>query len=162
MDTNAIIEQLRAHPFFSGFQPRHLKCVADCASDIHFEEGEYIYREGQEAKEFYVLLAGLVSVEILWPGESGIPLQKLGPGEVLGWSWAAPPRKKRFDAKTLEPTHAIRIDADALRARCREDLELSHELLKRTIEVIGQRLQATRLRLRDAYGASAASQKKRS
>lgn len=36
---------------------------------------------------------------------------------LVGWSWLIPPRRWQFDARAVEPTTLIEIDADALRAR---------------------------------------------
>jgi ferredoxin len=54
-------------------------------------EFSYIFREGEEANEFYIIRNGKVSPEIISPGKEPIIIQTLESGEVLGWSWLVPP-----------------------------------------------------------------------
>ncbi len=51
---------------------------------------------------------------------------------------------------------AIAFDGACLRGKCEADHDLGYELMRRFAQVIIERLQATRLRLLDVYGAGAA------
>ena len=95
-----------------------------------------------------------MAVEIFVPGSGPIVIQTLEAGEVLGWSWLVPPHRKQFDARALEVTVALKFDAACLRTKCEEDPKLGYELLKRFTQILGQRLQATRLQLLDVYNVS--------
>jgi hypothetical protein len=57
----------------------------------------------------------------------------------------------RFDARSLERTRALGLDATCLRIKCEEDHDLGYELLKRFVLVVEQRLQATRFQLLNVY-----------
>ena len=137
--------------FFSGFSEAHLKFIAANARDVQFPKLHYIFREGDPANEFYVIRDGLVSVELLIPSRSAMTVQTVDKWDVLGWSWASPPYRWHFDARTLRPTHAFIWDANWLRAKCDEDHDLGYEMLKRFVELIATRLDATRLQLQDIY-----------
>jgi len=115
-------------------------------------EFSYIFREGEEANEFYIIRDGKVSLEIVSPGKEPIIIQTLESGEVLGWSWLVPPYYWHFDARAVEPTRVVAFDARCLRNKCEEDPKLGYELLKRLVPIIEQRLQATRIQLLDLYG----------
>jgi len=71
---------------------------------------------------------------------------------VMGWSWIVTPYKKQYDARALELTRALVFDAMCIRAKCDEEPKLGYELYRRFSQLIGQRLQATRIRLLDLYG----------
>ena len=75
------------------------------------------------------------------------PFQIIGDGDVLGWSWLFPPFYSHFEARALEPTQSIFLYATRLREECERNYELGYELMKRTVAVVIQRLQATRGRL---------------
>jgi CRP-like cAMP-binding protein len=75
------------------------------------------------------------------------PIQEIGAGEALGWSWLFPPYFWHFNARALEPTDAIFLYATPLRDECESDHELGYELVKRMAEVMLRRLQATRRQL---------------
>lgn len=142
---------LAGHPFFSGMDPRYLKLAVGCASNVRFNAGELIFRQGYEAEHFYLIRAGKVALEINVPGRGGLTVQTLGAGEVLGWSWLVPPYNWRFDGRAAEMTRAIVFDGKCLREKCEEDHELGYELQKRVIAILGEHLDATRFRLLDVY-----------
>ena len=142
---------VQEHPFFSDLSEAQLKFIAGSAKRVQFPELHYIFREGDPAKEFYLICDGLVSVELSVPGLGATSVQTVGKGEVLGWSWVAAPYRWHFSARTLEMTRALVIDADCLRAKCEEDHDLGYEMLKRFANVIAARLDATRLQLLDLY-----------
>ena len=143
---------LAAHPFFEGLKPQYLTLLAGCASNVRFAEGAYLFREGEASKHFYAIRDGRVALEIAAPAIGAITVETAGSGDVVGWSWLIPPHQKRFDARAVETTRALRFDAQCLRAKCEHDTAFGYELLKRFAQLIGQRLQATRLQLLDVYG----------
>ncbi len=143
---------LAEHPFFEGLPDKHLKVIVGCASNVSFEEGETIFREGEEANRFYLIRQGRVALQVYAAGIGTITIQTLDAGDILGWSWLVPPYRWHFDARAVEPVRAIALDGECLRRKCEEDHDLGYELLKRFAEIITQRLQATRLQLLDVYG----------
>jgi CRP-like cAMP-binding protein len=146
---------LAEHPFFRGLDPRYLKLAAGCASNVRFDAGQFIFREGEEANHFYLIRQGRVAVEIFVPNKGSVLLQTLEEGDILGWSWLIPPYHWRFDARAVEMTRAIALDGKCLRDKCEADHDLGYELLKRFASILGQRLDATRFQLLDVYGTGA-------
>jgi CRP/FNR family transcriptional regulator, cyclic AMP receptor protein len=143
---------LAEHPFFSGWEPRYLQLAVGCASNVRFNAGEFVFQEGQEANTFYLIREGRVALEVVFPGRGAVTIQTLEGGEMLGWSWLIPPYSWRFDARAVETTRAIALDGKCLRGKCEEDHELGYELVKQVASSLGQRLDATRMRLLDIYG----------
>lgn len=144
---------LAEHPFFAGLDARSLQIIAGCASNVVFEEGQMIFREGEQADRFYLIREGRVALEVHAAGIGTLTIQTLDAGDILGWSWLVPPYRWHFDARAVEQTRAIALDGECLRRKCEEDHDLGYELLKRFAEIITQRLQATRLQLLDVYSA---------
>jgi CRP-like cAMP-binding protein len=143
---------LAAHPFFKGMEEPYLQLFVDCASNVRFEAGEVIFREGEVANQFYLIRHGRVAVEISTPERGPVIIQSLGEGDVLGWSWMMPPYRWHFDARAVELTRAIALDGRCLRERSEEDHDLGFQLMKRAAHVMEERFQATRLQLLDIYG----------
>ena len=142
---------LAEHAFFEGLDTRYLHLLVGCASNVRFDAGQYIFREGEEANQFYLIRHGKVGVEIHAAERGSITIQTLGEGEVLGWSWLVPPYQWQFDARALELTRAIALDGKCLRTKSEEDHDLGYELLKRFVHVVEDRLQAARLQLLNIY-----------
>ena len=150
---------LGEHPFFGGMEEPYLQLFVDCASNVRFNAGEMIFREGEEANTFYLIRHGRVALETSAPQRGSVIIETLGEGNVLGWSWLVAPFRWRFDARAMEPIRAIALDGRCLRGRSEEDHDLGYELMKRCAQVMEQRLQAARLQLLDVYGGGVRSER---
>src|SRR4029450_12510797 len=79
-------------------------------------------------------------------GES-IPIQIVGAGDLLGWSWMFPPYVWQFTARAIEPTTALFFYAVILRGYCEKDHSLGYELLQRISAVMVPRRQAAHAKM---------------
>ena len=150
-----VLEMLRHHPFVGEFEPRHVEKLATMAKDVRFEREQILFREGDECSEFYMIVSGLVALEIAAPGHI-FRVQTLFAGDELGWSALLMGRGKHFQARTLENVHALAFEGTELLAACREDPHFGFILMQRLLGVVAERLQATRLQLLDMYSPIAA------
>ena len=139
------------HPFLQGLEPQYLGLIVGCASNVRFNSGQFLFREGEEANQFYMVREGKVALQIS-TARQPIIIQTVDKGDVLGWSWLVPPYRWRFDARALELTRAIALDGRCLRRKSEEDHNFGYELLRRFSTIIVERLEATRLQLLDVYG----------
>jgi CRP-like cAMP-binding protein len=143
---------LARHPFFDGIEPRLLALVTGCASNVRFDPGAYLFREGGEANRFFLLREGSMTIELSRLGRPPVTLQTKAAGDIVGWSWLVPPYRWHFDGRALEPVRALAIDGQCLRNKFEADHDLGYELFKRFAFVMERQLQATRLQLLDVYG----------
>jgi CRP-like cAMP-binding protein len=143
---------LGQHPFFKDLSPENMKLVTGCAANVRFEPDQYVFHEGDEANQFYLIREGRIALQLFAPDRGHMTLETLGEGDVLGWSWLIPPYYYVFDAKVLELTRAIALDGKCLRRKCEDDHHLGFELLKRFSSILENRLATTRLQLLDLYG----------
>jgi CRP/FNR family transcriptional regulator, cyclic AMP receptor protein len=144
---------LTEHPFFRGLAPGDIQFLTGCAKNARFEAGQVIFREGEDADQFYLIRDGRVALENFTPGRGPAPILTLDAGDPLGWSWLVPPYKWRFDARAIETTRVFALDGKCLRGKCDQDPRFGYELLKRIAAIIAERLHATRLQMLDVYGA---------
>lgn len=151
MAIEGIGKLLGRHPFFAGLDEEALAFIAGCCTNVRLAEGEYIFREGGPADAFYVVRAGRVAIEISSPERGVLVIDSVGAGETAGMSWLSPPYRCQFDARAVEPTRAIRINATCLRDKCEEDARLGYLLMQGIAGVMRQRLQSARIRLLDLY-----------
>ncbi len=143
---------LSEHLFLKDLQQDHLELIVGCAANHRFNAGEFLFREGEEAQQVYLVRRGHVAVEIYVPHRGAINLQTVGSGEFLGWSWLIPPHYWHFDALALDLVRVISLDAQCLRKKCEEDHSFGYQLIKCFAHVMEQRLHAARLQLLDVYG----------
>lgn len=143
---------LSAHPFFAGLDPSFLAIVSGCARDAHFGAGDFLCHEGEAADHFYLVRQGHVALQIASPGRGAATFLTLGPGEVFGVNWLAPPYRWSYDARAIEATSAVALDAACLRQKCESEPALGFALTKRVLPVLIERLHACRVQLLDLYG----------
>lgn len=141
------LEQLTELPFLKGLSAPQLETLASDAMEVSFDAGEMIFREDDPANRFYLILSGSVELESDGKEFEQVPIQIVGAGEVLGWSWLFPPYYWHFSARTLEPTKAVFFYAAHLREQCEADHDLGYEIMRRVAETVIKRLQATRRQL---------------
>jgi CRP/FNR family transcriptional regulator, cyclic AMP receptor protein len=152
------IEQyLPDHPFFAGLDPKAFEVVAGCAKNVSFAPGEFLFRTGQPADQFYVVRRGRVALQVHSPTSGTMVVDTADAGDVVGWSWLVPPYTWLFDARAVEPTGAVSFDGVCLRGKCEEDPKLGYDLMKLVSQVMFSRLVAARIRLLDLYGDSNAA-----
>jgi CRP-like cAMP-binding protein len=143
---------LQEHTFFAGLAPEYSALVAGCARNHRFNAGDYLFREGESANEFFLIRHGKVALEIVAPGQTPIVFATLGEGEIVGAAWLVPPYCWTYDARAVELVRAIGIDAACLRGKCEADHHLGYEMMKRFLPVFVKQLQATQLQILDVYG----------
>jgi CRP/FNR family cyclic AMP-dependent transcriptional regulator len=143
----SVADLLARHELFRGLSREHLDLLARVAMPVEFKAGELIFREGDPANRFYVILDGEVRVESPVRDEEPVLLQRIGAGDVLGWSWLFPPYYWHFDARAERPTRAIFFYGTWLRENCEQDPAFGYQIMKRITGVVIQRLQATRREL---------------
>jgi CRP/FNR family cyclic AMP-dependent transcriptional regulator len=143
---------LGAHPFFAGLDPSFIALASGCAQDVCFGAGEFICHEDDVADHFYLVREGHVALQISAPGRGVATFLTVGPSEVFGVNWLAPPYRWSYDARAIEPTHALALNATCLRAKCENEPAMGYELTKRVLPVLIQRLHACRVQLLDLYG----------
>lgn len=142
---------LAEHPFFRDLEPHHLELIVGCASNVRFNAGDFIFRQGEEANQFYLIREGMVAIEMFVSGRGPVKVQTMGEGEVLGWSWLVPPYRWMFDAHASELTRAIALDGKCLRNKSEQDHDLGYQLLKRFATVVQGNLDAARLQILNIY-----------
>jgi CRP/FNR family cyclic AMP-dependent transcriptional regulator len=150
-----LAEYLPEHPFFAGLDDSAIDLVVGCAQNVHFREGEVVFRTGEPANTFYVIRHGRVALDIHDPRRGTIVVASLGEGEVVGWSWLVPPYRWMFDARAVSSVSAVALDGACLRGKADEDAALGYALMQRVTSVMYDRLQDARMRLLDLYGSPA-------
>ena len=145
------------HPFCNGLETHLVNLLSGCASNVRIEKDFHLFREGSDAKHFYLIREGTIALEVLARPRPPLVVETVGGGEVLGWSWLVPPYRWHFGARAIEPVRAVAVDGTCLRGKCEKNPHLGYELLRRTLQILSQRPEATRFRMLDLYTAERAA-----
>lgn len=144
--------ELSSYGFFNAMDESTRELIAGCATNVVFQAGEFIYREGDPANEFYLIRHGTVALEVHVPGRESLVIETIEHGEILGWSWLVPPYRSRFDARAVGLVRTICIDAKCLRDKMEEDHEIGYQFYRQFVPVVTDRLAAARMQVIDMYG----------
>jgi len=148
-----IPDLLRSHDFTHGLDDDQLAFIAGCARNFRFDQGDYLFREGDAADRFYLIRHGRVALEMNIRGRGQVTVRTLQDDDILGVSWLVPPHRSTFSARALTLTRAIGFDAVCLRGKCDADHDLGYALMMNFMPELLGRLRSARLQLADVYGA---------
>ena len=144
--------RLKRLAFTEGFADDQLDRLAELARPVHWDAEETVFREGDQDTVLSVVEEGRVAIEVTVPGRGRVTMLTIGPGEMSGWSSLFYQPPKTAAARAVEPTTALAFDALKLRALCEADPRLGYAFTSRTLQVVSERLKATRLQLLDLFG----------
>jgi CRP-like cAMP-binding protein len=146
-----ILRALAGHHFTQGLNEPHRKRLAVGAKPFTAKTGDLLFREGEVAHAFYLILSGHVGIGTHLGERGTVPIQTVGAGEVAGWSWLLSPFRWQFDARAEDTVTALVFDAVWLRGLCEQDHDLGYHLAKQLLAVIAARVASARLKQLDIY-----------
>lgn len=149
-----LYEILKGHSFLAGLPESQLARLSLLAREVSFQEGDVILSAGQHSKHFYLLLSGSVCVEVCGRAYT-ICVQALGSGNAFGWSALLDHHDTLFQVRARESSTALRLDAEDLCTAFRQDAELAAEILRRALNLVAGRVQATETKLAEFCGVRA-------
>ncbi|MFI7117424.1 cyclic nucleotide-binding domain-containing protein [Amycolatopsis sp. NPDC049868] len=138
-------------PLLDGLSDAQRASVIAIGRIEDYAAGTRLFDEDGDADRCWLLISGHVVVDVHLGTRGSVPLQSVGPGEPLGWSWLIPPYRWHFGAETAAPTRALVLDAERLRALLESDEALGFRFSQGLLGALANRLLATRLRLLDLY-----------
>jgi CRP/FNR family transcriptional regulator, cyclic AMP receptor protein len=150
--------ELGRHAFLHGMADHHLATLSRACWVAPLRAGHRLFEEGGTAHRFWLLQSGQVALDLHSPGRSGLIVETLGPGDLVGLSWFVQPYQWQFGATAIQDTVTFELNAIAVRAACEEDPVLGYALLRRVMSAASSRLHATRVRMLDLYGGPGSGQ----
>jgi CRP-like cAMP-binding protein len=142
------------HPSFTGLSDASLDRLVSIGTERSYPSGTAIFEADGPADEFFVIRSGVVALQITAPGREPLVVETLGPGELLGVSWAFPPHRWNWSAVARRDVEVVAFDTALIRDAANDDPELRTALLEAVASEAVSRLHATRMRLLDVYRAA--------
>lgn len=142
-------QTLKECQVFAALSDDELEKVAALATEREYEAGATIFREGDSAREFFIIVEGKVAIQIplsLAQAQMGrrITVDVLGKNEVFGWPSIVEPYVYALIAVCLQKAKIISLNGVKLRALLRENQHIGYEVLSALITVVASRLDDTR------------------
>jgi CRP-like cAMP-binding protein len=133
------IDELRQFKIFAELDVADLDSIARLAYVREFEPGEELITEGAPAEQLYLFLSGKAVVKVCGADGRQIPIDELGPGQVLGWGAVMEPHIYTASAWTVEPSELIIVKGKDLRDLCDANKHLGYLVCKGIGEVMSTR-----------------------
>jgi CRP-like cAMP-binding protein len=122
---------------FKGVSQRFVTRIANGAEEESFKKNSTIFKAGERAPHFYVLVAGDVHIDV---GAAEETLAVNRPGEVFGWSALVEPYTYTATARCVKDTKAIKISRGLVEAAIQEHPAEGLAVLKNLTAIIASRL----------------------
>jgi len=131
---------LKSSPLLSAMPIEALAQLAARAREIHLDEGEFAFREGDDNRGTFLVVDGLVQI-----GQGSALHTLRGPGEGFGELALAEGQKHQIAARALQHTHVLNVANDDLFETILDYPEIGLSLVR----YLSQRLVDTGRRIHD-------------
>ena len=127
--------------------------LSNITSIVAYRSGDYIFNEGEDAKNLYALIEGKVRLEIDKKYATRISINDIVQGMVFGFSALIDTEKKNYTtyAKALTDVKLYKWEALDLETLFNQDFEIGFLFMKRIARIIKTRLQNRNVQFLDIY-----------
>ncbi len=123
---------------FRGVGVHTVEEIAMESTERACKSGDEIFREGDQAEDFYVLVEGNVEISI---GESSAINFLVGrPGEVFGWAALVEPHVRTGTATCTVDTKLLRVPGDVMQRVMKKYPEDGLKIMRHLAGILAQRL----------------------
>lgn len=139
-------------PWFRELKPEYFEELVRISTLVVAEEGEELFKEGDQQDFVYIVMEGRVALEIFVPHRGRVRILTAEPLDIIGWSSVTPVvRQRTANGRVIVRSKLIAINAGLLRELCEQNHELGYIVMRRIANVIASRLMTTRLQLLDMF-----------
>ena len=146
------IKALEDSDCFRGMNPEGLAHVISACTLHEFEAGQVIVKEVAAGKELFIIVSGLVEVEIARPLESGpgFRLGPLKPGACFGEISLVDGCLRSATVRARQNVEVLVIPEEKLHHLFEVDPELGFLFMKNVALILSSRIREANIRLRNA------------
>jgi len=141
-------EDLSRFKVFSRVPRGKLAQLVAMGSEMTFQDGDVLFRQGDPAGYLYAVLEGEVELQVSLAGPEAasgkkrfLVVETIGPDQDLGWSALVSPYLWSATARARGACRCLVLSAPDFRVMMDQDPELGYAVSKGLNEVISQRLQ---------------------
>ncbi len=147
METNQLREIIRRIPIRHGFTDDQIEKVLAACTEEEFDEGEAIFRDGDEALGTYILLTGLLQVQTPTGGE----IATIGEMGVVGEMGALTGQPRAASVIALRSSKTLCIGKQALFAIIEADKDTGYKIYQNVTHILADRLRDNNILLEQQY-----------
>lgn len=136
------VKDLRGFKIFDELDDRELEIIAKTAKTEELGKDAVLTRAGKPASQLYLIVKGSVTITTPGPGDKEIPVDEVGPGQIVGWSTLTGPYIYTATTMTAEKSTLIVISGSKLREIFEVNNHIGYRVLKGIGYVVARRMAA--------------------
>jgi CRP-like cAMP-binding protein len=141
-----LLEMAQTYRILSELDPQQLRKLVPLAEQKQYYTDQIIFEIGDQSPFFHLIVSGDVALEQNVGGRP-VRLLTLHHGDAMGWSALTGDCRAHFQARALSAVSTVAFPGQRLRKACDRDPAMGYILMKRLLEIVSERLDATRARL---------------
>ena len=145
MSLNKEVEVLRDVPLFSKIDHTKLKLLAFTSENLIYQDGQFLFREGETGDAAYILLKGKVAV-IIETEKGPVEVAQLKRGDVVGEISILCNVPRTASVKAVESVQTLKVKQDTFKQLLTEFPAIAIEIMRE----LASRLNKTNMQLREA------------
>src|SRR4030042_440281 len=152
-----VLNTLKESELLGGLETSKLRKLVSLCHEEFFREGTMVFKEGDEAKDLYILMEGKVVLEMELRPLTNRPtistaVDAIIEGESFGWSALIEPYVYTSSARCVADSKVLALKGDKLRQALADDHDLGYEVMKRLAWLVSSRLMHPRITLTSERG----------
>lgn len=124
-----VVERLKRQEIFQFLRPEQVDLLSEASKVIKFEAGEMVYRQGEKAERFYIVIKGQVSLRL--PAQTAglsVLIDELTEGDLFGGCVSTALDAYSLDAQCMEESEILVISVSALRTIMDRDPHIGYSI----------------------------------
>jgi CRP-like cAMP-binding protein len=141
-------DDLKTFEIFRSFTDDQLKQLANITSKKTFRANALVYKQGEKAREVFVVSRGLISLRgVRSEDELVVAFEVRERGDLFGASSFMKRQLYTSTALCLEETEVFAIDTGKLLDRCESDAQLGYQFMRTIAELYFDRYETAKTEL---------------
>ena len=131
---------LKGHDLFASLNVDEMDRLSAFSSVREYRENEIVFENNQAASHFYILMDGLVYLQL--PAdlpEFSIPISKVEKGELFGISPLLKSPRYTLTAKCFQDTKALAVEAEPFREILQQNCRAGMDIITRVADIYFKR-----------------------
>ena len=149
---DTVLAVLTETPLGRGLSPDDLAQVAAIAELTQVWPPAVLFQEGARHEFLYLVVQGLIGLEMCLPRRGCTRILTVGAGEFVGWSALLGEGRMTTRATVVEPATLVTLSGPRLKTLCESDHDIGYAVMQQVAIGLSYRLLATRLQMLDVFG----------
>ena len=147
MDHTQASDIVRRIPILQGFTNEQIEKVLAVCQEREFAEGEALFQEGEESRNIFILLGGMIQVQTPTGGE----IATIGEMGVVGEMGVLTAQPRAASVIALKPSRTMCIGREELFGLIVQDKDMGYKIYQNVTYILADRLRDNNILLEQQY-----------